>query len=41
MSAGWGRGDGEKELETRGDRMQSNGPDAGQVSQFTTTAAVF
>lgn len=32
---------GEKELETRGDEMQSNGPNAGRVGQFTATAGAF
>lgn len=32
---------GEKELETRGDEMQSNGPNAGQVGQFTATSGAF
>ena len=37
----WQGKQGEKELETQGDEMQSNGPNAGQVGQFTATAGAF
>ena len=32
---------GDKELQKQGDEMQSNGPHAGQVGQFTATAGAF
>lgn len=32
---------GEKELETRGDEMQSSGPNAGRVGQFTAAPGAF
>ena len=31
----------EEELETQGDEMQSDGPNAGQVGQFAVTAGAF
>lgn len=32
---------GEKKLETRGDEMQSSGPNAGRVGQFTAAPGAF